>query len=99
MKPSSPDIESLIKTVRGQKVILDSSLASIYGVSTKALNQAVKRNLNKFPEDFLFRLAPEEVVELNRSQFVTGSQKHRERRPCPIPGEPQIPSQMTTPDD
>ena len=83
--PASPDIELLIRTVRGQKVILDSELAAIYGVSTKALNQAVKRNLTKFPEDFLFPLVAKEVAELNRSQFVTGSQKHRDPRFAPYP--------------
>jgi hypothetical protein len=57
--------------------MLDSDLAKLYEVSTKAFNQAVKRNRNRFPEDFMFRLASE---ELNRSQFVTGSQKHRDPR-------------------
>ena len=84
-----PNIDSLINTVRGQKVILDAELASIYEVPTKALNQAVKRNRDKFPEDFLFQLTPEEVQEVrrpisasavsettaDRSQTVTGSQK------------------------
>ncbi len=49
-------IEPLIKTVRGQKVILDSDLAQIYGVRTSALNQAVKRNRDRFPSDFMFQL-------------------------------------------
>ena len=66
-----------IVTVRGQKVILDADLARIYGVATKALNQAVKRNIEKFPVDFMFQLAPQEVKEM-WSQIVTGSQKHRE---------------------
>lgn len=67
------DIGSLIRTIRGQKVILDADLARIYGVPTKALNQAVKRNLKRFPNDFLFQLTPEDIAELNRSQFVTAS--------------------------
>ena len=50
------DIGPLIRTIRGQKVILDSDLARIYGVPTKALNQAVKRNAKRFPPDFLFQL-------------------------------------------
>jgi hypothetical protein len=73
-------IETLIVEVRGEKVILDSDLAVIYGVSTKALNQAVRRNRARFPADFVFRLVPAELVALNRSQFVTGSQQHRDPR-------------------
>ncbi len=76
-------------------MILDSDLAAIYGVSTKALNQAVKRNADRFPEDFVFRLTPEEAADSlrsqyvtsnekgNRSQSVTGSQKHRDPRYIP----------------
>ncbi|MGB8369407.1 MAG: ORF6N domain-containing protein [Limisphaerales bacterium] len=65
-------IASVIRTIRGQKVILDSDLARIYGVSTKALNQAVKRNLKRFPDDFLLRLSSDEL-EILRSQIVTSS--------------------------
>ena len=82
-----PDIDSLIGSVRGQKVILDADLAKVYNVPTKALNQAVKRNREKFPEDFLFQLTLDEADEVrnsmpqpassqapsNRSQIVTGS--------------------------
>ena len=73
-------IERRIVLVRGQKVMLDSALAELYQVPTKVLNQAVKRNLDRFPPDFMFRLTPE---ELNQSQFVTGSQKHRDPRLLP----------------
>jgi len=73
-------IEHAIILVRGEKVMLDRELADIYGVETKVLNQAVKRNANRFPEDFMFRLTNGEVAELNRSQIVTGSQKHRDPR-------------------
>jgi len=73
----------MIRTIRGKKVILDADLARIYGVLTKALNQAVKRNLKRFPNDFLFQLTLEEVADLNRSQIVTGSQKHRDPRLLP----------------
>jgi hypothetical protein len=66
--------------VRDQKVILDLDLGELYGVPTKALNQAVKRNSARFPEDFLFQLTADEVAALNRSQIVTGSQKHRDPR-------------------
>lgn len=66
-------IESRILLVRGQKVILDSDLAELYGVATKALNQAVKRNQQRFPEDFMFRLTLEEGRHLDslRSHSVT----------------------------
>ena len=63
MKTKKP-IESLILTVRGQKVILDMDLAELYGVPTKALNQAIKRNTERFPEDFLFRLTETEKAEV-----------------------------------
>ena len=57
-------IETRIVTLRGLKVILDLDLAEIYGVSTKALNQAVKRNADKFPNDFMFQLTPQEKAEV-----------------------------------
>jgi len=65
-------IESAIILVRGQRVILASDLARIYAVETRALNQAVKRNMEKFPEDFLFRLTRNEAEEItsSRSQSV-----------------------------
>lgn len=71
MKPKKP-IESLILTLRGQKVILDADLAELYGVPTKAFNQAVKRNADRFPQDFLFQLTTQEWNNL-KSQFVTSS--------------------------
>lgn len=71
----------MIRTIRGQKVLLDSDLAHIYGVPTKALNQAVKRNLKRFPSDFLFRLTATESEDL-RSQIVTSS-LHGGRRNLP----------------
>jgi hypothetical protein len=73
-------IAPLIHEIRGEKVILDVDLARIYGVETRVLNQAVRRNLDKFPSDFLIRLTPKEVGQLNRSQTVIGSQKHRNPR-------------------
>lgn len=63
-------IESKIYIIRGMKVMLDSDLAELYGVETKTLNQAVKRNLNRFPEDFMFQPDFNELNEL-RSQIVT----------------------------
>lgn len=73
-------VEKLILTIRGHRVLLDSDLAVLYGVETKALNQAVRRNRERFPSDFMFQLTAGEVAELNRSQIVTGSQKHRDPR-------------------
>jgi hypothetical protein len=58
----APDIESHIFTLRGEKVLLDFDLAPIYGVPTGALNRAVKRNRDRFPEDFLFKLTGAEVM-------------------------------------
>lgn len=77
MKPQKPKsafpittIEARIHLVRGHKVILDRDLAELYGVSTKVLNQAVKRNRQRFPDEFVFRLAQDEANSL-RSQNVT----------------------------
>ena len=64
-------IESKIFFIRGKKVMLDRDLAVLYGVETRALNQATRRNIKRFPEDFMFQLSQEEAVELSRSQFVT----------------------------
>ena len=64
-------IAPLIHEIRGERVILDSDLAAIYGVSVKALNQAIKRNAERFPEDFVFRLTRSEFEDSLRSQFVT----------------------------
>lgn len=83
MNPSTIAPETIaqrILFIRGHKVMLDAELAELYGVTTKALNQAVKRNIQRFPDDFMFRLDAVEVDELNRSQIVTGSQKHRDPR-------------------
>ena len=63
-------IQHSITVLRGKQVLLDFQLAALYGVETKVLNQAVKRNLNRFPEDFMFRLNPQEAAWM-RSQFVT----------------------------
>lgn len=76
-------IEKAIYVIRGERVMLDRDLAELYEVQTKALNQAVRRNSDRFPADFMFQLSEKEVVELNRSQFVTGSQKHRDPRSRP----------------
>lgn len=65
-------IEKAILLIRGQKVMLDADLAELYGVETRVLVQAVKRNIERFPEDFMFQLSQEEFTIL-RSQIVTSS--------------------------
>jgi len=65
-------VERRIYLIRGQKVMLDSDLAELYQVPTKRLNEAVRRNSNRFPEDFMFQLTGEEVDSL-RSQFATSN--------------------------
>ena len=84
MKPTAPilpveEISPLIKTIRNQRVILDSDLALIYGVETKMLNRAIKRNADRFPAEFVFVLEPNEIAAL-RCQFGTlkpGRGQHR----------------------
>ncbi|HEY5404827.1 MAG TPA: ORF6N domain-containing protein, partial [Pyrinomonadaceae bacterium] len=84
-------LEQTILLIRGHKVILDRDLARLYGVSTKALNQAVKRNVDRFPDDFMFQLTMDEasaelvpMTERLRSQIVTLKKprgKHLKYRP------------------
>ena len=64
-------IEGRILLIRGKKVMLDRDLAMLYGVETRALNQAVRRNIERFPEDFILRLTREEIMRI--SQFVISS--------------------------
>jgi hypothetical protein len=66
----APDIERLIHTARSRRIILDTDLARLYGVPTKRLNEQYRRNIDRFPEDFAFQLAPEEWAAL-RSQIAT----------------------------
>ncbi len=66
------NIQSKIYVIRGQKVILDRDLAELYAVETKVLNQAVKRNVERFPKDFMFQLSKEELLNW-KSQFVTSN--------------------------
>jgi hypothetical protein len=92
---SEQQIANAVLTVRGERVLLDVDLAALYGVSTKTLNQAVRRNLSRFPPDFMFQLTNEEFenwrsqivisndAASNRSRIVTGSQKHRDPRYAP----------------
>ena len=78
--PEQIDIQSMIKTVRGQQVMLDRDLATLYGVENRALNQAVKRNSERFPEDFMFQLNKAEDDDL-KSQNVTSSWGGRRKLP------------------
>lgn len=81
------NIKDLIYEIRGQKVMLDYDLASIYGVKTGSLNQAVKRNIDRFPDDFMFKLSENEWEEIERniqitnmrSQIVTASHNKRNK--------------------
>ena len=73
-------IASLIKMIRGQKVILANDLANLYGVTTKRLNEQVKRNGDRFPEDFVFQISPQENDDL-RSQFATSNEKINKGKP------------------
>jgi len=76
--PPLDRIESRILVVRGQKVMLDADLAELYGVKTKRFNEQVRRNRERFPADFMFRLTDQEVANL-RSQFGDGSRFSVER--------------------
>lgn len=70
--PVENKVESLIRVIRGQQVMLDRDLAELYGVETKRLNEQVKRNIERFPEDFMFQLTPNEFDNL-KSQIATSS--------------------------
>ena len=88
MKSSSIEIpteriESTILLIRDEKVMLDRELANLYGVPTKALKQAVRRNIDRFPEDFMFVLDPTEF-KLWRSQFVTSKSDRQGLRYAPM---------------
>jgi len=73
-------LQGLIYEIRGQRVMLDRELAGLYGVQVKVLNQAVKRNIKRFPPEFMFRLTDEEWAGL-RSQIVTFSRDARKYKP------------------
>ncbi len=76
------EISSRILTLRGKQLMLDRDLAELYQVETKVLNQAVKRNIKRFPDDFMFQMSEDEFENL-RSQFVTSSSIHGGRRYMP----------------
>ena len=74
------NIRSMVYEIRGQKVMLDFDLARIYGYSTNAFNQQVKRNIEKFPKDFMFQITKEETKDILRSQIVTANELSSKRR-------------------
>jgi hypothetical protein len=80
--PLQPLIQSRILLLREQRVMLDADLAQLYGVETRALVQAVKRNVGRFPDDFMFQLSSQEFADL-RSQTVISSADHGGRRTAP----------------
>lgn len=82
LSPRPAGVERRIYLIRGHRVMLDADLAEMYGVPTKALSQAVKRNIERFPEDFMFPLTVEEN-ELLRSQIVTSNDGRGGRRYLP----------------
>ena len=76
-------IFKIIILIRGEKVILDSDLAELYGVETRRLNEQVRRNIHKFPDDFMFQLTKEEFENL-KSQIATSSPDWGGRRKAPL---------------
>ena len=72
MTPKPENLAKLVHSVRGEKVLLDSDLADLYGVEARVLNQSVARNRTRFPDDFMFQLTAEEWAAM-RSQVVTAS--------------------------
>ena len=68
---TTDDIRSKVYIIRGQQVMLDKDLADIYGYDVKRLNEQVKRNINRFPEDFMFQLEASEITDSLKSQFAT----------------------------
>lgn len=69
-------VESMIYVIRGQRVMLDRDLADLYGVETRTLNQSVKRNIDRFPEDFMFKLSQEEFSKLALHNESYGGQRY-----------------------
>ena len=95
MKNAAIPIQSLIYEIRGHKVMLDSDLAELYGVEAKRLNERVKRNIKRFPIDFMFQLTEGECKIL-RSQFATSKQGHGGRRYAPYVFTEQGVSMLST---
>ncbi len=83
-KPRTHLIARLVHSVRGERVLLDADLAALYGVPTKALNRAVRRNLDRFPDDFMFMLTSQEWGILRRQIGTSSSPGHGGRRTRPF---------------
>ena len=79
-KLTADQLGRLIYEIRGERVMLDSDLASIYGVETKALNRAVKRNRNRFPRDFVFQISSDEWQNLKYQIGTSSSDRERQRK-------------------
>ena len=79
---NAPELDELIREVRGQKVILDTDLARIYGIPRFRFNEAIKRNSERFPEDFMFQLTGAEAFALT-SQFAISKKGRGGRRTLP----------------
>jgi hypothetical protein len=73
-------IKNRILEIRGEQVMLDRDLAELYGVETKALNQAVKRNISRFPEDFMFQLTRQEFLSVMKSHFTKSNEESIEKK-------------------
>ena len=80
---NADQISTLVLTIRGQKVLLDRDLSRLYGIETRVLKQAVRRNRDRFPEDFMFELSSEEFADW-RSQFVTSKEALKGLRYAPM---------------
>ena len=80
MASKSEQLQKLIYEIRGQKIMIDRDLAVLYGVELKVMNQAVKRNIRRFPSDFMFQITAEEWKNL-RSQIVTFNKDTRKYKP------------------
>jgi hypothetical protein len=86
LQPIHPDeiVISKIYQIRGEKIMLDSDLAKLYGVETRRLNEQVKRNIDRFPQDFMFQLTEKELDNL-KSQIATSRWGERRKLPNAFP--------------
>ena len=86
----TPSVDGLIHNIRNQRVILDTDLAKLYGIPTFRFNEAIKRNRNRFPDDFLFQLTKEETKALT-SQFAMSKAGRGGDALCPSPSPNTVP--------
>ena len=78
------EIQKCIYTIRGTQVMLDKDLAELYGVEVRVLNQAAKRNIKRFPKEFMFQLSKNEWVNLKSQSVISSSTRGGRRRPNPL---------------